>query len=1436
MRDRGDGERESNKEITSAFQSPTFDKDVSIRVNEAIGAASISPSGRDVVLASRAGLYIIDLDSPYSPPKYLPHRSQWDVADVQWSPFASRDRWIISTSNQKALVWNLELSNTRAPIEFVLHGHSRAITDINFSAHHPDVLATCAVDSFVHCWDLRIPLRPAMTFADWFAGATQVKWNRQDPNIIASSHDKVLRIWDFRKGAYPLRSIEAHSTKIYGVDWNRTRSTGILTCSLDKTIKFWDYSKLEDEPERVIRTPFPVWRARHTPFGWGALAMPQRGNFDLHLYDRRLGKDMKIDAPVSPVHSFAGHTDHVKEFLWRSRGDINMGMDNRDFQLVSWSNDRQLHLHRIDAKILDKVGFEKGKEVRKKLNLTRMGARYRTFTKERVDGYISVSRDMYPKQRSELSAMLRATPDPGMQRGLLTANREHKNVDRLRDPTGMQARNQTKNTVNHIAWMAGVKIGKRESGALSKYGAKPTIKSPAHQWVWDTPESLGDEITFVGKKFKRVTFEDVDVQQRTATVSMNGPWGGDGRPVFVRITLQFPPDYPKDAAPEYKLEKTTSAISDETIAKMQTEIYSIIEMYKVRKRGCLEAIVSYLVGERGLEESYSLLSIEEGLDGEIVIPPADESSSDEEDAVGPGINGGQTHDLEMSGTDLMGSVSANANVPLPKQCGAFWAADGRLVCFFPPKPPPKPLFDLETLRNNDRMPSSRNIFEGLARLHNPSPGSKSKDISTVDGDDDGMATSDGSWTSSSSSSSDTSSDGIGGLPGRFQPPAAWRGATLRFQRTSQHSSAGYVSRTESGNVKSIISIHTPAEFLPVKKELAEEYELFGDGPAVCIHNADVAKRYGYDDLAGIWHLVKHILCKDVPLEIMPQTIRKEQILVLARRSLVHIKRKDSGLDLSFDEPESVSKPKLTGRIKWGTHPFAGRWLIPALFEFFENRADVQMLTMLACVFAEPAGNESVAKAMVRMKQPELPLSMKAPAFSLDYFPSEDVAWSLYQPEKSVPPSPLPNHRRQTSSQLWDLNRRLDTYGSVNSSNGPWGGSDTAISDPITPYSTGHTPPVALSRSSTFRTSANQSYSTSPEKFHSSKRSNSNLTSAFASLSRPFSITASSSPPTHVKSRTSEADLSTSAPTTSITWGTNTFYSSGSNTKPSGPRHISRKSIPHSQHENTTFELSDIEDDEYSADEEDILPPITSPVPADEISIKVTLKNQNQFDEEASLSSPLLEPNLEWKYRAYRNAYADQLTVWGLSVKRAEVLKYNGLISYWPDLDTPATETPPQIEIGKRDVTASWLKPNGASILAPHLHPNVMIDPDPGHRHARNKDKASGDSNPTAQYGSPRDSLRARSRSPSPKLMRKSLEVQGKDNIQAVGGREDGEGQDLLGLVSKTSKKKTATKTEKKSCTVCWLPIEGLYAVCATCGRDAHVSCHGCECGSGWHKE
>src|SRR5437016_2613040 len=145
--------------------------------------------------------------------------------------------------------------------------------------------------------------------------------------------------------------------------------------------------------------------------------------------------------------------------------------------------------------------------------------------------------------------------------------------------------------------------------------------------------------------------------------------------------------------------------------------------------------------------------------------------------------------------------------------------------------------------------------------------------------------------------------------------------------------------------------------------------------------------------------------------------------------------------------------------------------------------------------------------------------MKSPAFSLDYFPSDVVAWSLYQPSMSGYTTPKVAHTP------------LVRHGSFNSFTGYWG------NDPApTPCSPGTTPPLGGSgHGSPDRLySQGQSLSTSPETRHTQvRRSNSSLASNLAaSLSRPFS---SSSPPSKKKLSPVESVLGNITSGSAITW-------------------------------------------------------------------------------------------------------------------------------------------------------------------------------------------------------------------------------------------------------------------------------------------------------------
>ncbi|KAK9480437.1 WD40-repeat-containing domain protein [Lipomyces japonicus] len=557
----------------SPWQSKTFRQSLSLHLDRAVTAMTISPCGRDVVLASRNGLYVVDLDDPYSPPRFLRHSTSWEVADVQWSPHAAKHTWVISTSNQKAMVWNMALP-TRNAIEHVLHAHTRAITDINFHAHDPERLATCAVDSFVHCWDMRQPQKPVQSFCDWRAGATQVKWNRQDPHVVASSHDRFVRIWDDRMGARPLRSIQAHDTKIYGVDFNRLRKTQLITCSLDKTVKFWDYSNEKDEPVRIIDTGFPVWRARHTPFGDGCLITPQRGGQN-GLY---LIKNQSDEAheKMNPEHEFLGHTEPVKEFLWRMRGG-ETGIDNREFQLVTWSKDNDLRLWAVDDKILDRVGHVKNQKI--KFRLTRKGTPYKSFIKEPEDDDDSSNILVSPNLTMSLDR-----PDISSTVSNGTATFPARHPQRF-----MTRRGRGAEKISPINWLSGVKIGRSAF-------ARPD-DSTAFSERETAPVNLGEEVSIVGNKFPKVEFEKISVSDGHIVVLLNGPWGVDHTIVFIRLEAKFPSGYPRRSTPIITIEQSKD-ISAGDLDQITAQVQNIAVKFTNVGRYCLEPCLRFIMGEK----------------------------------------------------------------------------------------------------------------------------------------------------------------------------------------------------------------------------------------------------------------------------------------------------------------------------------------------------------------------------------------------------------------------------------------------------------------------------------------------------------------------------------------------------------------------------------------------------------------------------------------------------------------------------------------------------------------------------------------------------------------------------------------------------------------------------------------------------------------------
>ncbi|XP_073515805.1 GATOR2 complex protein WDR59 isoform X2 [Phyllobates terribilis] len=300
-------------------------------------AMSVDCQGQLAVLSGRRFLYIVNLETPNEGPRKISRQSKWDIGTVQWNPHDSYMHFFAASSNQRVDLY--QWKDGSGDIANSLQGHTRVISDLDWSVYEPDVLVTSSIDTYIYIWDIKDTRKPAVSLSA-VAGASQVKWNKKNANYLATSHDGDVRIWDRRKPSTAVEYIAAHLYKIHGLDWHPDNEHVLATSSQDNSVKFWD-SRQPRKCLSVLACQVPVWKARYTPFSNGLVTVmvPQlrRENSLLlwNVYDLH-----------SPVHIFVGHDDVVLEFQWRKQKE---GL--KDYQLVTWSRDQTLRMWRVDAQL-----------------------------------------------------------------------------------------------------------------------------------------------------------------------------------------------------------------------------------------------------------------------------------------------------------------------------------------------------------------------------------------------------------------------------------------------------------------------------------------------------------------------------------------------------------------------------------------------------------------------------------------------------------------------------------------------------------------------------------------------------------------------------------------------------------------------------------------------------------------------------------------------------------------------------------------------------------------------------------------------------------------------------------------------------------------------------------------------------------------------------
>jgi len=410
------------------------------------------------------------------------------------------------------------------------------------------------------------------------------------------------------------------------------------------------------------------------------------------------------------------------------------------------------------------------------------------------------------------------------------------------------------------------------------------------------------------------------MSNRRILIAFPGPWGSEKKSIRVKCRIQFPNGYPDTTVPSFTFEASPN-LSDGRAGDLSDEINQISTACCEHNLSSLEAILRYLLGERTLEENLLSLRARSSNDLDAVQSLAQSSSDEDDDDL-------QVQAMDMSQEALVVSTT-QYNVPLPKACGALWANDGRLICFFPHKEEKvQSLFDAHSLKASERSTRSHKaIFEGFGRF-NKRPEQNILRRSLI-----GPANSDseGSEYSYSSSESTSSLDDVNATNQLFLPAISLREANFAeiAAGESQWSSGDPEHGTTVPSNHNYVTLHDCQGLLPSRPHLARNYILSDDRYYSCVCNARVAREAELYDLADIWDLVGLMVCGQVPLELALDHRQSKSTVMHACRPHP-LKSKDSAIDLSFDAKEEGSSTDLFRSSTWGQHPFGQQGLVEEL--------------------------------------------------------------------------------------------------------------------------------------------------------------------------------------------------------------------------------------------------------------------------------------------------------------------------------------------------------------------------------------------------------------------------------------------------------------------------------------------------------------------------
>lgn len=350
-------------------------------------------------------------------------RSGLAIQDVKWSHGQFNTHVATAASNGKVILYDLN----RAGAELArLHEHTRQVHKLAFNPHQGHLLLSASQDGMVRLWDLRDTRKDIMTCRsrDQYAGMNgpiyDIRWSPTDAVEFALGTDNgTIMRWDYSNNRTAKQKITAHEKTCTSIDWHPD-GKHLLSASLDRTVKVWDFSVgvRRQKPVLALNTPYPVHNARWRPPNWSEESAYQctqlataydRDHSTIHMWDFR-----RPHIPLREINKFASAPS---DMLWHSRDTLwTVGREG-----VFQQNDVHHAPKVVDRRTLQAIAVSSSGEI-SGVSQQRLRRRRSTGLAYPEDTYLVEPRD---KRNSPEKSSLRSSAGNSFDESYLSSRRHH---------------------------------------------------------------------------------------------------------------------------------------------------------------------------------------------------------------------------------------------------------------------------------------------------------------------------------------------------------------------------------------------------------------------------------------------------------------------------------------------------------------------------------------------------------------------------------------------------------------------------------------------------------------------------------------------------------------------------------------------------------------------------------------------------------------------------------------------------------------------------------------------------------------------------------------------------------------------------------------------------------------------------------------------------